>query len=136
MLNKEDFFSDFGIFLKEEASLDWNRIAHYLEIIDQYPNYINYIIGESTHNNMEYIPAVDDGWNATDGSVVIGECIIELCCYASTFAINLYKNEELLEMLSFSDILDTNRQIESINAQIQDLLAEKESLLNNLKQMA
>ena len=136
MFNKNDFFTDLGMFIKNEANLDWEDTGYYLDIIDQYPNYINYMIGESAHYDMKYIPAINDGWKATNGSVVIGEYRIELCCYGSTMAINLYQNEELLEMLVFNDVLDVNKQIDTINAEIHRLLVKKEKLQNKLKQMA
>ena len=135
MFNKEDFFTDLGMFIKDEANLDWEDTGYYLDIIDQYPNYTNYMIGELAHYNMKYIQPENNGWKVTNGSVVIGEYRIELCCYG-TFAINLYKNEELLEMLVFNELVDVNKQLDTINAEITSLLVKKEKLQNKLKQMA
>lgn len=137
MLNKQDFFSEVGMILKYRTELSWDDVGIYLDILDQDSKIIDCILNsyKSNKGEKEYIAPSNDGWNATNGKIRIHEYIIEFCCYGD-FAINVYKDDEFLAMLTSNPKINVFTRIEEITQEIRDLKEERENLLDDIRQMA
>lgn len=116
--------------LKEQAGLSDNEIRTYTGIVDQHTRALTGIIDSPW--SMEYIPSHGKWKSASNGSIVIGEYRLELCNYGE-LAINVYRLEELITMVTHGHTNDIFNEIGDINKKIRELDLEREHLLEKLR---
>lgn len=135
MNNKEEFYSELGMLIKDHTDLDWDEVGVYIDILDQDDEIFNAIMNDFSVESVKYIKPEADDWNATKGSFIIGKYRLELCCYGE-FAINIYKYSAFYDMLTIKHKTADLDEITSITDEIV-ILSEKINILaNKLKQMA
>ena len=135
MNNKEEFYSELGMLIKDYTNLDWDEVGIYIDILDQDEELLGAIIGDFNVDSVKYIDPECDGWNATKGSFIIGKYRLELCCYGE-FAINIYKHSAFYDMLTIKHENAALDESTSITNEIAILSEKIHILANKLKQMA